>query len=193
VCSLSALIAETTSQELAEVITQVKNGDRSAYDEVYRGTILELKAWVAYRCHSWDMVEECLQRTYITAYRQLERFDESKPLVPWLKGIARNEIGKYLRENGRRSQRDLKAFLDAQVDRNDQEDLLLDDNQELAPQLADCLSRLGESLRTMIWRRYVEEKSVKDIATELGRTSNSLSVALHRARGALRTCLSKKA
>ena len=188
-----ALTAEPSTQELAEVVSQVKNGDRAAYDDIYRGTILELKAWVAYRCHSWDMVEECLQRTYITAYHQLDRFDASRPLMPWLKGVARNEIGKYLREHGRRSKRDLKAFLQAQEDRNHDTTLLLDDQQELAPQLADCLSRLGESLRTMIWRRYVEEKSVKDIATELGRTSNSLSVALHRARGALRSCLNKKA
>ena len=186
------IIAIHQPTDLANTVRSVQDGNRKDYDDIYQATIMEMKGWMAYRCHSWDMVEECLQRTYITAYKNIQSFDADKQLLPWLKGIARNEVGKYLRESARRSNRDHKAFLKQQADAI-MASGPIDDDKELTPQLAECLSRLGESLRTMIWRRYVEEKAVKDIATELGRTCNALSVSLHRARGALKKCPSKGA
>ena len=56
--------------------------DVTAFDEVYQLTIKEMKLWIAYRCHRWDMIEECLQATYVTALKRSINLIPTNPSFP---------------------------------------------------------------------------------------------------------------
>lgn len=115
-----------TDTELVDAVYAVQTGDSQAFETIYEQTIIEMKSWVAYHCHNWDMVEECLQQTYIAAYHSLPGFDPERPLLPWLKGIARHQIGKYLRSQQRQQNREHQAFLHTQQQRLDNQTFLDD-------------------------------------------------------------------
>ena len=183
--------ALATEHELTSVLRAAREGDPDAFEELYQATILELKSWVAYHCYRWDMVEDCLQQTYISAYHALADFDMDRPVLPWLKGIARHHIGKYIRSQQRVQNREHQAFLMQQQERLTIIEDQMSDDQDIAPRLSDCLSRMGEHLRDLIWQRYVEQKSVQQIAEVAGKTANALSVVLHRARRALKNCVAQ--
>lgn len=179
-----------TDEPQHSLASRARSGSRDAFDALYHATVSDLKAFIAYRSHRWDMIEECLQNTYITAYRQLDRFDPERPFAAWLKGIARNEIGKYLRRLHISSKGGERALLDTQLARVGSSD---DEDEDLSSRLAHCLQRLGEGTRSLIWQRYVEERPVQSMAERAQRTANAISVSLHRARSALRKCIAGEA
>jgi RNA polymerase sigma-70 factor (ECF subfamily) len=57
------------------------------------------------------------------------------------------------------------------------------------PVLRACLEKLSEQEKSLILRRYLPGMSVKLLATEIGRSANSLSQSLGRIRRALLECV----
>ncbi len=55
--------------------------------------------------------------------------------------------------------------------------------------LAACLGRLAPKARELVRLRYFEEWGPSQIASELGRTVNSVDVALSKTREKLRECM----
>lgn len=171
-----------------DTLWQQADGDEAAFEAVYRRTSDELRAWIAFRCYRLEMVDECLQRTYITAYRHRQRYRPGASLTAWLKGIARNEIGKFLRE-GRRVIASRQVPLECVLAADDAGVDAGDDDSAVLERLRQCLGRLGERTRDLVWRRYAEGASVQGLAAEQRRQAGAVSVALHRARRALLDCL----
>jgi RNA polymerase sigma-70 factor (ECF subfamily) len=52
-------------------------------------------------CGDPDEAEDVTQDTFIRAYRAIEKFDRSRPMRPWLLGIAANLARNHLRGLGR--------------------------------------------------------------------------------------------
>lgn len=55
-----------------------------------------------------------------------------------------------------------------------------------------CLQQLRPEDRGLVLRRYIEERSLKKLAVDVGRSAESLKVSLHRIRMALRSCVRSK-
>ncbi|MGA8441520.1 MAG: RNA polymerase sigma factor [Candidatus Sulfotelmatobacter sp.] len=53
--------------------------------------------------------EDVVQEALIEAYRKLEKYDESRPLKPWLFRIAHNRCIDFLRRRGVRDEADTAA------------------------------------------------------------------------------------
>ena len=175
------------SRELStQLVTRALAGSNAAFDELYYQTVDELTAWIAYRSYRWDMVDECIQQTYITAHRHLHRFEQNGVFIAWLKGIARNELMKYLDRMRRASDKEA-ALAQLRYSELDKEQTI--ENDHLSIRLTSCLKQLGERVRHMVWRRYVEGDAVEVIALQEQRSPNAVSVALHRARQSLRKCV----
>ena len=58
--------------------------------------------------------------------------------------------------------------------------------------LAECLGRVEGPSRTLLHERYVEGKSVRDLAAESGRGYSALTMQLHRLRELLADCVRQK-
>ncbi len=58
--------------------------------------------------------------------------------------------------------------------------------------LGECLDQLRPEDRGLVLRRYFDEGKVKDIASDLGRSADSVKMSLHRIRQVLRTCVRRK-
>lgn len=58
--------------------------------------------------------------------------------------------------------------------------------------LRDCVEELRGRLKQIVQLHYLGEKSIQDVAAKPGVSTNSVFVALHRAREALRMCMERK-
>jgi RNA polymerase sigma factor (sigma-70 family) len=139
-------------------------------------------SFVAYRIGDGADAEDVTSATFECALRYRSTFDarRGKP-VPWLLAIARHEIGRYF------AQRRLPAINGVEpaswVDVTEDTDRRLD--------IAVALRVLDDTERELIALRYGADLTAQRIGEVLGRRTNAVEVALHRALSKLRSELER--
>lgn len=142
------------------------------------------------------LCEEVVQETLVRALRDLERYDPSRcdgDVLPWLTGLARNEISRVLgRERHCVSLDALWARVDAELatlyDRVDAEpfsDEVLQ-REETRELVNVTLSQLPAHYREALEAKYLRGRSVRDLAAQYRSTEKAVESQLTRARKAFR-------
>lgn len=154
------------------VLTGEEFAWRTLYDEAFAG----LYAYVLWRCGSRrDRADEVVQETWLTAVRRLRAFDPSAgSFASWLRGIAVN----VLRNQFRREKRRMKPL--------ECEPIAAEASYEQAECIATALGSLPEHYEAVLRMKYLEGRSVADIAAERGESPKAIESLLTRAREAFR-------
>ncbi len=120
--------------------------------------------------------EDVAQDTFLRALNGLKRFDASRPLRPWLLGIAANRCRTAL---GRRTRRPIPADSPAEcVDRRPG----LDDPEDLAGELDRALGQLRPEYRLVFVLFHEQALPYEEIAQAIGRPVGTVKTWLRRAR-----------
>jgi RNA polymerase sigma-70 factor (ECF subfamily) len=128
--------------------------------------------------------EDVTQETLVRALRSLSRFDQQRPLQPWILRIAVNRCRTAL---GLRRSRDVGDQLVNQVaDRRPQGDL------ELAEELELALASLREQYRISFVLYHHQQLSLPEIAEICNCPVGTVKTWLHRARRQLAVRLAKR-
>jgi RNA polymerase sigma-70 factor, ECF subfamily len=133
--------------------------------------------------------DEVLQETALAILESFDRYDASRPFLPWALAIARNKVANA-RHRGRRfpallTEAAENALADAVA-------MVGDDERARLAHLADCLARLEGRPREICDLRYRTGLSPARIAGALGMQPNTVSKALERAREELRACIERQ-
>lgn len=146
---------------------------RTLYDEAFAG----LYAYVLWRCGGLrDRTDEVVQETWLTAVRRLRAFDPSAgSFVAWLRGIAANVLRNHFRREKHRMQPLDKEPL-----------ATAEEKQEQAERIAAALAALPAHYEAVLRMKYLEGRSVADIAAERGESLKAVESQLTRAREAFR-------
>lgn len=192
---------EAVRQELIECASR---GDRDALQKllvIYHGP---LSAAVDKRLDGTLQrhldAEDVLQTAYANAFRTIGGCDFAHPraFYKWLERIALNECHdqqRKLRARKRRGLPDAATPLTSVVDLADR---LADPGGTPSRELArlesvaavvTSLARLSESQRAVIRLRFLEGRSVRDVAAELGKSEAAIHMLCHRGLERLRTLL----
>lgn len=171
--SESALIAGLVSQCVA--------GDEQAFArlvETCAGRLFNFLLRFAGNAHD---AEDLAQETFLKAYRNLGRFDHTRPFLPWLFTIARRTALNHLR--GVRPMEELPDELAAGESGPGTLDALA------ARDDSDRLWRLARRLKPRqyeaLWLRYGEGLELTEVAAVMRSNTLYVRVLLHRARRAL--------
>jgi len=163
---------------------------REFYDEhfpgVYRYVLCRVDG-------SHAEAEEIVQDVFYQAFRDFAQYDASRPPGAWLRGIARHRVLDFYRRTKRRPVLEV-AFsrFDEDFARRlfDLETGELPDREiertELAGMVELVLSDLPNDYETVLRLRYLDEKSVNEIARALNTTPKAAEARLYRARTAFR-------
>jgi RNA polymerase sigma-70 factor (ECF subfamily) len=137
-----------------------------------------------------DDAEDASQETFIRAYRALGRFDESRPLRPWLLRIASNLARNQWRAWGRYG---------AALQRLARGDLTPDSGPEdevsqrsRAHMLWKAVRRLSDADQQIIYLRHWLDLSVEETAAVLSVAPGTVKSRLHRAQGRLRGVIERE-
>ena len=140
-------------------------------------------------CDQFD-AEDLSQDTFLSAYRNLARFDGQNEKA-WLCRIATNKCIDHLKRAGRRSIPTEEIFFSALPDsRSSPEQETLE--AELRRQLKTCCSQLPEPYRQVALDHYYHEMDINEIAAKTGKNKKTLQTQIYRAKGMLRERMRKE-
>lgn len=133
-------------------------------------------------------VEEIAQDVLLHAWRDRLSFRAEAEPFAWMKAIARHRIYERRRKESRREKADavLQALARLDVELLPEEIL---GAGELRTRVWAALERIGKDYAEILVRRYVEDRSVRDLAGERGESEKAVESRLHRAREAFRDSL----
>jgi RNA polymerase sigma-70 factor (ECF subfamily) len=155
-------------------------GDCEAWRALYEEAFDGLDRYVQWRCSGLrSLAEEIVQETWLTAVRQIKRFDpEQGSFSGWLRGIAAKHLANAFRKRSIRL---------AGVSRNgigqEHECRTKDENAE---RVALALASLPDHYEAVLRAKYLDGLSVIEIANERQETPKAIESLLTRAREAFR-------
>ncbi len=124
--------------------------------------------------HSHD-AEDVTQEVFIRVFRSLARWDDARPLRPWVLGIAVNRCRTWI---GRRASRpELADYLHETPDHRP-----ADDSTEMRAEIRAAVDALREEYREVFVLFHEHGQSYEEIAAVVERPVGTVKTWLHRAR-----------
>lgn len=119
--------------------------------------------------------EDVSQEVFLRIFRSLRRWDESRPLKPWIMGITLNRCRTWLSQRIRRPE--LADYLqDVAPSRPE------DDSAELVREIEAAVRELRVEYRSVFVMFHEQGHPYEDIAEALDRPVGTIKTWLHRAR-----------
>ena len=169
--------------------------DPARFAELYQANFSRVYAYIVRRVGDRHDAEDLTSEVFHGALRNLARFEwRGLPFAAWLVGIAAN----LLADRWRRAANQPTVVDDDLTAAEDDDDMGRHDSGIRNPGIEDCttlyelVDRLPEDQRLVIVRRFVEQKSVREIAAELGRSEGAVKQLQFRALQTLRTSIGSR-
>jgi RNA polymerase sigma-70 factor, ECF subfamily len=157
------------------LLIEAAKADPRRFGELYERHFERVYAFVARRAGDRREAEDLTAEVFYRALANLGRFEwRGVPFTAWLFQIARNVVADRWQRAARESGKPAP-------DR--EEDLTDLDRRAL---LADLVGRLPTDQQHIVRERFVEQKSVREIAVALGRTEGAVKQLQYRALETLR-------
>jgi RNA polymerase sigma-70 factor, ECF subfamily len=174
---MTAPMAIASEGDLAALV-----GDEFRFRDWYDATLPRVYRYLAARCAGDEaLAEELTQQTFVEAIRHRDRFDGRSDLVTWLIAIARNRLVDHHRRHGREARRQdrLIAALPPAGDAPWR-------TVEARAEVERAIAQLPGDQRLALLFRYLDDMTVRGVATAIGRGEKATESLLARARDAFR-------
>ena len=146
----------------------------------------ELNGYIVSLVPNWADADEIAQETKLRLWEQFERYDPAKDFGVWARTIAYFLVLAYRKRSKRTSARFSDQFVDL-VSRDAAS--LSTDAHPLRQALSDCIAKLGQATRELLWSCYAGKESIKDVAIRLGRSVRGTQHAIAQIRIDLQRCV----
>jgi RNA polymerase sigma factor (sigma-70 family) len=167
---------------LNELVEQARNGDGRAFAEIMRRCQNMALAYAVGRLGDFQMAEDAVQESFITAFYGLDSLDDPRAFPGWLRTIVKHQCHRILR-----SRPPAPVPLDAIAEPSTIVDLAeavvarFDADGAMAAVMA-----LPSDQRDIVLLYYLQEHSQGEIAQFLGLSVTTVNNRLHAARTTLR-------
>jgi len=166
-----------TSREDDRALIEAAQADPARFVEVYDQYVDRVYAYVTRRVGSRAVAEDITSEVFHQALAQLPRFEwRGVPFGAWLYRMAANALVDYWRRQARETPDPLPDL----PDEREHEEL------QRRVSLFQLVDRLPDLQRRVIEMRFVEDKSVRDVAAALDRSEGAVKQLQFRALENLR-------
>ncbi len=148
----------------------------------------ELRAFVRSCCPRAQEVDEVMQEVSVVAWRKFSSLDDSKAFGPWACMIARYEL-LMARRRFARDRLVLAEDVVKLLTEEGAEEMSLRHRQ--LEVLDSCIGKLPRERRELALAAYSRDTSIRDLATQMGRTEGALYQLLARIRKQLFDCMNR--
>lgn len=151
--------------------------DPSRFAELYERHFTRIYAYLMRRVGDRDEAEDLTSEVFHRALANLPRYEwRGTPFVAWLLRIAANVLNDRWEKNGKRRE----------VSPDDVEEPGAVDGTERRAILFDLVGSLPEDQQLVLYRRFVDQRSIRDIAHEMKRSEGAVKQLQFRALQTLR-------
>jgi RNA polymerase sigma-70 factor (ECF subfamily) len=182
----------------AELVARLRRQEEAAWNEFVRRHSGRMLVTARRLLRRDDDAADALQEAFLSAFRNIDRFEGNSQLSTWLHRIVVNACLMKLRSRMRQPEVSIESLLPAfntwghhvggvrRWRKQPLEELLTDETRAVVRR---CIDMLPEDFRTILLLRDIEGLSTEEAASILGITAGAAKVRLHRGRQALRTLL----
>jgi RNA polymerase sigma-70 factor (ECF subfamily) len=166
-----------------ELVDEVLHKDRKATAELVARHADDVYGYVRRRLgERADLVEDLVQETFLAAWGNLASFQGEAPLRIWLLGIARHKVEDHYRRRLREIEQwaDDDGSVAETVECPDPGEEL--SCHEVGRRAREVLAELPERYSLILKWRYWQERTVRQMAIETGRSEKAVERLLARAR-----------
>ncbi len=175
-----------------KLINQILIGNKKAHRIFYRKYQAKLLGFIKKKVGNLQDSEEILQDVFTSAFLSLPNFSAKSSLYTWLCSITRHEICDFYRKKKIKTIVFSKfPFLEKLVSKALSPELALQE-KEIKSRILRTFKSLSEGYCRILRLKYIEEKTVKEIADILGKSIKSTESLLFRARVAFQKQYSKQ-
>jgi RNA polymerase sigma-70 factor (ECF subfamily) len=168
-----------------EDVLAARRGDPSAFESLVRSVQRPVYGLALRLLSNEAEAAEVAQESFLRAYQNLHKFDESRPFDLWVMAITRNLCLDLLRRRTKVRTEELepmKEFL-ASSDASQEEGAIARQQHQ---SLEAALATLSVEDREVLALYYVQKRTTKEIAQLLGCAPGTIMARLFRAREKLR-------
>jgi RNA polymerase sigma-70 factor (ECF subfamily) len=167
--------AENVTDE--RLLIEAAQQDPARFAELYEINFDRVYAFIAYRVRDRAEAEDLTSEVFHDALARISQFEwRGLPFSAWLFRIASNAIADRWQRNSRRRE----------IPVDDWEEAGTDDGTERRAMLSQLVQGLPGDQRLVILRRFVDQRSIAEIATELSRSEGAIKQLQFRALQSLR-------
>ena len=149
---------------------------RARFAELYEQNFERVYAFVARRVRDRAEAEDVVSEVFYKALKGIDGYEErGVPFAAWLYTIARNVVCDRARQAGREEPLD------------DRDEPSSSDDVERRALLFRLVDTLPTAQRDVLVARFAEQRSIADVARQLGRSEGAVKQLQLRAIEALRT------
>jgi RNA polymerase sigma-70 factor, ECF subfamily len=172
---LSAIANVADERPLIEAAQQ----DPSRFAELYENNFHRVYAFVARRVHDRAEAEDLTAEVFHQALSNIGRFEwRGVPFAAWLLRIAANTLADRWQRTAKNQE--------VQTDSLENAESGVEEEVERRAMVFQLVDRLPTDQRLVIVRRFVDQKSVREIAQEMRRTEGAVKQLQFRALQSLR-------
>jgi RNA polymerase sigma-70 factor, ECF subfamily len=166
-----------TNQSDERLQVEAARQDPARFAELYEDNFERVYAYVTRRVGNREEAQDVTADVFHQALAALPRFEwRGLPFVAWLLGIAANVLSDRWR----------RAATHQEAVNDDLDQIGIEDDIEQRAMLYQLVDTLPDVQRRVIIRRFVRQKSLREIATELGRSEGAIKQLQLRALQNLR-------
>jgi RNA polymerase sigma-70 factor, ECF subfamily len=176
--ALAALRAQAPDDPDSEALARAaRGGSLDAFEALVRRYQRRVYALAYQHLRDPDEAQDLAQEVFVRLYRNLDRYDPSRPFEPWFWRLAANVAATYRRRR--------PAAAMELPDVASATGVAPDDALPLERALAD----LSDDLRLPVILHYYLDQPLDEIALAMGLSLSAVKSRLHRARALLRRLL----
>lgn len=188
----------TEPPDQSELVERLRAGDGQAYEQVVRELTPRMLATAKRLLGSEADAEDAVQEAFLSAFKNLEKFQQGSQVGTWIHRILINAALMKLRSRNRRHEASIEDLLPKFDQTGHAENpaqpwnlpgpdpIQADETRQV---VRDAIESLPDAYRTVLMLRDIEQLDTESTAAALGISPNAVKTRLHRARQALRTLL----
>jgi len=162
-----------------QLARQATGGDMEAFEELVRRLQRRVYGFAYQHLRDVNEAQDLAQEIFVKLYRNVARYDETRPFEPWFWKLAANTTINYRRKR-------VPIPTDQIVDRAVAPGV--DDHDS---ELIDALAQLDPAYRLPVLLHYYADLPVDQVAASMRLTVAATKSRLHRARALLRNALAE--
>lgn len=175
---MRALETNDDSGERMEI--EAAQQDPSRFADLYERNFERVYAYIVSRVHDRDLAEDLTAEVFHQALAKIGSFEwRGVPFAAWLIRIASNAIADRWQRNAREP-----LLPDEPIEEPGTTDQI-----ERRAILSELVEALPEDQRHVVLRRFIDQRSIREIAQEMDRSEGAIKQLQFRALQTLRTNL----
>lgn len=179
-----------------KIITQCKQNNREGYNALFQKYEGYIYTICYHYTHSQEDALDLVQEVFIGIYKGMAKFEEGKPLIPWIKRITVNTCLNYLRGkkfttvsleqsvNYENTMRETAVADSVNIENT----VMLAQTREV---LEEAIAVLPPNMKMAVILRHINGMSYEEISNAMSVPIGTIKTYLYRGRSILREKLQK--